>query len=78
MARRLRRGHAEREALLTSAVEAGSREPRRIAADLHDGAVQDLAGVASDLADLPGELVSRVEAREPSRSRPQRVSRRRA
>lgn len=52
MAARLRRGHAERERLLTAAVEASSRERRRIAADLHDGAVQDLAGVAFGLAPL--------------------------
>lgn len=55
MARRLRRGHAERERLLTAAVEASSRERRRIAADLHDGAVQDLAGVAFGLAPLAEE-----------------------
>jgi two-component system NarL family sensor kinase len=52
MARRLRRGHREREALLSSAVEASSQERRRIAADLHDGVVQDLAGVAFGLAPL--------------------------
>lgn len=52
MAARLRRGHAERERLLVAAVEASSRERRRIAADLHDGAVQDLAGVAFGLAPL--------------------------
>jgi signal transduction histidine kinase len=52
MARRLRRGHLEREGLLRAAVEASSRERRRIAADLHDGAVQDLAGVAFGLAPL--------------------------
>jgi two-component system NarL family sensor kinase len=52
MTRRLQRGHAEREALLTSAVQASSQERSRIAADLHDGAVQDLAGVAFGLAPL--------------------------
>jgi signal transduction histidine kinase len=52
MARRLRRGHLEREGLLRAAVEASSQERRRIAADLHDGAVQDLAGVAFGLAPL--------------------------
>jgi signal transduction histidine kinase len=52
MARRLQRGHRERERLLTSAVEASSQERRRIAADLHDGVVQDLAGVAFGLAPL--------------------------
>ncbi|MCW3017333.1 MAG: hypothetical protein JWO02_4425 [Solirubrobacterales bacterium] len=52
MARRLQRGHAEREALLTSAVEASGQERSRIAADLHDGVVQDVAGVAFGLAPL--------------------------
>jgi two-component system NarL family sensor kinase len=50
MARRLQRGHGEREALLENAVEASSRERGRIAADLHDGVVQDLAGLAFGLA----------------------------
>src|SRR4051794_6323956 len=52
LARRLQRGHRERERLLASAVEASSQERRRIAADLHDGVVQDLAGVAFGLAPL--------------------------
>jgi two-component system NarL family sensor kinase len=52
MARRLERGHVERERLLASAAEASSQERRRIAADLHDGVVQDLAGVAFGLAPL--------------------------
>lgn len=52
MARNLAQGHEERERLLASAVEASSQERRRIAADLHDGVVQDLAGVAFGLAPL--------------------------
>jgi signal transduction histidine kinase len=52
MARRLQRGHSERERLLVQAAEASSHERRRIAADLHDGVVQDLAGVAFGLAPL--------------------------
>jgi two-component system, NarL family, sensor kinase len=56
MARRLQRGHRERERLLASAVEASDVERRRIAADLHDGAVQDLAGVAFGLAPIADEL----------------------
>jgi two-component system, NarL family, sensor kinase len=50
MARRLRRGHAEREALLRRSLEASDRERRRIAADLHDGVVQRLAGASFSLA----------------------------
>ena len=59
MARRLQRGHAEREALLANAVEASSSERRRIAADLHDGVVQDLAGVAFGLAPLAADAQRR-------------------
>jgi signal transduction histidine kinase len=46
LARRLRDRQREREALLQHALEASDNERRRIAADLHDGVVQDLAGVA--------------------------------
>nr|WP_239028166.1 histidine kinase [Pseudonocardia acidicola] len=49
MARRLRRNQAQREALLRRAIEATDAERRRIAADLHDGVVQNLAGVAFSL-----------------------------
>jgi signal transduction histidine kinase len=55
LARRLQRGHEERERLLTSAIEAQDRERRRIASDLHDGVVQDLAGVAFGLAPLAAD-----------------------
>jgi signal transduction histidine kinase len=52
LARRLQRGHRERERLLASAIESSSQERGRIAAGLHDGVVQDLAGVAFGLAPL--------------------------
>jgi two-component system NarL family sensor kinase len=61
MARRLQRGHRDRERLLTSAVEASTQERRRIAADLHDGVVQDLAGVAFGLAPLAEDADRRGE-----------------
>jgi two-component system, NarL family, sensor kinase len=48
-ARRLERGQAERERLLRRAIEASEEERRRLARDLHDGAVQDLAGVSYSL-----------------------------
>jgi signal transduction histidine kinase len=48
-ARRLQQGQAERERLLRRAIEASEAERRRIARDLHDGAVQDLAGVSYSL-----------------------------
>jgi signal transduction histidine kinase len=50
MARRLERGRREREALLRRALDASDAERRRIAADLHDGVVQSLAGVSYSLA----------------------------
>jgi signal transduction histidine kinase len=64
MARRLQRGHHERERLLADAVEASSEERRRIAADLHDGVVQDLAGIAFGLAPLIEEAERRGDRAE--------------
>ncbi len=49
MARKLRAGHRERERLLAAAADAGRLERRRVAADLHDGTIQHLAGVAYEL-----------------------------
>lgn len=50
LAQRLRDRQLEREGLLRQALEASDVERRRIAADLHDGVVQELAGVAYALA----------------------------
>lgn len=50
LARRLRQRQLEREVLLNRAIQASERERRRIAQDLHDGVVQDLAGVSYALA----------------------------
>lgn len=50
LALRLRRRQREREELLRRAIDASDLERRRIAADLHDGAVQRLAGVSLSLA----------------------------
>ncbi len=66
MARRLQSGHREREDLLESAVEASTQERRRIAADLHDGVVQDLAGVAFGLAPLAEAAQRRGDDEESS------------
>ena len=60
LARRLRQRSAERELLLHQALEASDVERRHIASDLHDGVVQDLAGVAYALSaqtrgSTPGE-----------------------
>jgi two-component system NarL family sensor kinase len=50
LARRLRKGQEERETLLRRALDASQTERRTIAADLHDGVVQDLVGVSFTLA----------------------------
>jgi two-component system, NarL family, sensor kinase len=50
LARRLRERQRDRERLLQQAIDASDTERRRIAGDLHDGVVQDLAGVAFSLA----------------------------
>lgn len=49
LARRVQSGQDEREQLLRRAVEASDAERRRIARDLHDGVVQDLAAVSYSL-----------------------------
>jgi signal transduction histidine kinase len=62
LARRVRDGLRERERLLERAVGASDAERRRIAADLHDGVVQDMAGLAYGLdaaaATAPGDARS--------------------
>jgi two-component system, NarL family, sensor kinase len=50
LVRRLRRGQEEREALLRRALDASQTERRTIAADLHDGVVQDLVAVSYSLS----------------------------
>lgn len=50
MVRRLREGQLEREKLLGRAIEASDTERRRVAHDLHDGVLQDLAGLSYELA----------------------------
>ena len=50
MARRLKRSQDEREALLVASLATSDRERATIAADLHDGVVQGLAGASFSLA----------------------------
>jgi len=50
LVRRLRAGQADSERLLRAALEASDAERRRLAANLHDGAVQDLIGVSYTLS----------------------------
>jgi signal transduction histidine kinase len=49
-ARRLQRAGREREAALQRSLDMSDRERRRIAGDLHDGPVQDLAGLSMRLS----------------------------
>ncbi|MGY1604940.1 sensor histidine kinase [Geodermatophilus sp. SYSU D00815] len=55
-ARRLRREEAERAGLMQRSLTASERERRDIAADVHDGPVQDLAGVGYALTALRDSL----------------------
>jgi signal transduction histidine kinase len=61
LTRQLTRASKERERLLQSAMDASDAERRRIARDLHDSVVQDLAGTAFSVSavartpDLPDE-----------------------
>jgi len=57
-ARQLREHQAQRERLLQRAIESSELERRRIARDLHDGAVQDLAGVSYSLTAATREVES--------------------
>ena len=50
LARRVRRTQSERERLMQRAIESSDRERRRIAADLHDGPVQELSGLSMQLS----------------------------
>ncbi|NMH96475.1 sensor histidine kinase [Pseudonocardia acidicola] len=56
LARRVRRHENHRWHLLESALSASERERRQIAADLHDGVVQDLAGAGYALGALRRDL----------------------
>jgi signal transduction histidine kinase len=64
LATRVRKGQEEQQRLLKHALEASELERRRIAHDLHDGVVQDLAGVAFGLAPLVEEAERRGDQAE--------------
>lgn len=59
LTRRLQRGSEEREALLGSAIAASARERRRVAGYLHDGPVQEIAGLAFLLAPVADGAAAR-------------------
>ena len=56
LVRRLRRSQDRERALMTRAIESSERERRRIAADLHDSVVQDLAGSSMSLTAIARTL----------------------
>jgi signal transduction histidine kinase len=62
MARRVDDAGAERASLLRHAVAASALERRRIAGDLHDGVVQDLAGIGYALPVIRQSLPDGAEA----------------
>ena len=58
LARRVSRYERERQSMIRLAVEASSAERRRVAGELHDGVIQDLAGVGYALSSLDTQLVT--------------------
>lgn len=71
LTRRLTRAAVERERLLVAAADASDAERRRIARDLHDGVVQDLAGTTfamSALARRTGDPAERQRLLEATAS----------
>jgi two-component system NarL family sensor kinase len=72
LARRVATYERERQAMIRLAVEASSAERRRVAGELHDGVIQDLAGVGCALASLDTQMVTlgRVGADRPEEPAP--------
>ena len=62
--RRLQRSHEQREGLLANAVTSSRRERRRVASYLHDGPVQELAGLAFSLAPVADDVAARGADRD--------------
>jgi two-component system NarL family sensor kinase len=60
-AKQLRENQVQRERLLQRAIDSSELERRRIARDLHDGAVQDLAGVSYSLSAAAESSADREE-----------------
>ncbi|GAW48366.1 MULTISPECIES: sensor histidine kinase [unclassified Nocardioides] len=64
LARELTRAGKDRERLLRSAMDASDAERRRIARDLHDGVVQDLAGTAFSVSAVARNPETPPDARD--------------
>jgi signal transduction histidine kinase len=64
LTRRLQLSHEQREGLLANAVTSSRRERRRVASYLHDGPVQELAGLAFSLAPVADDAEIRGEKRD--------------
>lgn len=64
LSRQLRNAGMERERLLRSAMDASDAERRRIARDLHDSVVQDLAGTAFAVSAIARNPDTAADARE--------------
>src|SRR5207302_2440880 len=62
LGRRVDRTQSERNTMLRHAISAADLERRRIAQDLHDGVVQDLAGVAFALPSIRAQLAPGPDA----------------
>jgi two-component system, NarL family, sensor kinase len=58
LARRVAGYERERQAMVRLAVGASSAERRRVAGELHDGVIQDLAGVGYALSAVDGQLAA--------------------
>ncbi len=62
LARRVDRGLAERESMMHHALSASELERRRLAAELHDGVIQDLAGIGFALPSIAAGLHSTADS----------------
>ena len=69
LASRVARYERERQAMIRLAVEASSAERRRVAGELHDGVIQDLAGVGYALTALDAQLAGLAAAGRAGRPR---------